>query len=87
MPELSTELKTLRARIAAYESWGQTPDRTARTAKARKAFDEKFLTEADGDPQRAEALRRAYFARMAYKSAQVRARRVAELSGGGSDAA
>jgi hypothetical protein len=66
---------SLRAKIAAHISWANTPDRTARTANARRALEEKFLTEADGDPQRAESLRRAYFARMALKSAQARRRR------------
>ncbi len=81
MPEISPELRTLRARIAAYESWGRTSDRSARTANARRAFEDKFLEEAGGDPRRAESLRRAYFARLALKSAQARRRR------GGNDAA
>ena len=50
-------------------------DRTARTAKARKALEDKFLAEADGDPVRAESLRKAYYARLALKSAQARRRR------------
>lgn len=75
MPELSPELRTLRARVAAHESWGRTTDRAARTANARKAFEDRFLEESDGDPQRAESLRRAYFARLALKSAQARRRR------------
>jgi hypothetical protein len=75
MPELSPELRTLRARIAAHESWGRTSDRTARTANARSAFEDKFLAEADGDPERAASLRKAYFARLALKSAQARRRR------------
>ena len=74
MPELSPELRTLRARIAAHESWAQTKDRAARTANARNAFEDRFLTEADGDPQRAASLRKAYFARLALKSAQARRR-------------
>ena len=74
MPELTPELRTLRARIAAHESWGRTTDRTARTANARKALDDKFLAEADGDPKRAENLRKAYYTRLAFKSAQARRR-------------
>ena len=69
-----TEL-SLQAKIAAHTSWANTPDRTARTAKARKAAEDKFLAEADGDPKRAESLRKAYFARLALKSAQARRRR------------
>ena len=77
MPELTPELRTLRSRIAAHESWANTEDRTARTANARKALEDKFLAEADGDPFRAEHLRRAYYARLAFKSAQARRRRAA----------
>ncbi|MDC8980512.1 hypothetical protein PR370_01875 [Mycobacterium marinum] len=75
MPELTPELRRLRARIAAHESWARTPDRPARTAKARRALEEKFLAEAGGDPVRAEHLRKAHFARMALKSAQSRRRK------------
>jgi hypothetical protein len=67
--------RVLRAQIAAHTSWAKTIDRTARTANGRRAAEEKFLTEAGGDPQRAESLRRAYFARLALKSAQARRRR------------
>lgn len=67
--------RTLRASIAAHTSWGNTLDRTARTASARQGLDAKFLREADGDPKRAESLRRAHFQRMALKSAQARRRR------------
>lgn len=63
---------SLRGRVGAYESWGRTPDRTARTAPARAALRERFLTQAGGDPLRAEALWRAHFARLALKSAQTR---------------
>ncbi|HIW29778.1 MAG TPA: hypothetical protein H9987_07170, partial [Candidatus Luteococcus avicola] len=53
-------------------SWANTTDRTARTSKARAALDAKFLEQADGDPVRAEHLRRAHFARLALRSAQAR---------------
>jgi hypothetical protein len=62
----------LRAVIAAHESWAATSDRTARTAPARAALDQKFLDEADGDPVRAEHIRKAHYARLALKSAQAR---------------
>jgi hypothetical protein len=75
MPELSPELRTLRSRIAAHESWARTTDRSARTANARKGLEDKFLAEADGDPVRAESLRKAYYARLAFKSAQARRNR------------
>ncbi|BEH00911.1 hypothetical protein brsh051_01920 [Brooklawnia propionicigenes] len=64
--------RRLLASIAANESWAQTTDRTARTAKARAALQAKFLAQADGDPIRAEHLRRAYYQRLALKSAQSR---------------
>ena len=80
-------------------SWAKTPDRTARTANGRAAMDQKFLDQAGGDPIRAEHLRKAYYARLALKSAQARrkiktltaeaAAAEAELAenGGGSNAA
>lgn len=67
--------RSLRSRIAVETSWANTTDRPGRTAKARKALDDKFLAEAGGDPVRAEHLRRAYYARLALKSAQARRRR------------
>ncbi|WP_373121130.1 hypothetical protein [Mycobacterium marinum] len=69
--------KSLRGKIAVQTSWARTTNRSARTINARKAFDEKFLTESGGDPVRAEHLRKAHFARMALKSAQARRRRKA----------
>jgi hypothetical protein len=62
-------------RYAAHLSWAKTADRTERTAKARNAFEDKFLAQAEGDPKRAEAYRKAYFTRLAMKSAQARRRR------------
>ena len=47
-------------------------DRSARTAPARAALAQRFLDEAGGDPVRAEHIRRAYYARLALKSAQAR---------------
>jgi hypothetical protein len=89
MSSLTPAEKSLRGKIAVETSWANTKDRSARTAKARKALDDKFLAEADGDHLRAEHLRRAHFARMALKSAQARRRRkaivaerIAELDGG-----
>jgi hypothetical protein len=71
--------RRLSASIAAHESWAATPDRSARTAPARRALDQKFLDAAGGDPVRAEHLRRAYFQRLALKSAQSR-RKARELT-------
>jgi hypothetical protein len=58
--------------IGAHVSWGRTVDRSARTAPARSAFDQRFLDEADGDPIRANHLRKAYFLRLAAKSVTAR---------------
>lgn len=66
--------RRLHATIGAHVSWANTADRTARTAPARAALDQKFLDEAGGDPVRAEHLRKAHFARLALKSAQSRRR-------------
>lgn len=64
--------RSLVASIAAHESWAATTDRTARTAPARAALDQKFHEQAGGDPVRAAHLRAAYFKRLALKSAQSR---------------
>lgn len=66
-------------RLAAHESWANTPDRAARTANARAALDQKFLDAAAGDPVKAAHLRKAHFARLALKSAVAR-RKARELT-------
>ncbi|MGV0795640.1 hypothetical protein ABQF26_01645 [Mycolicibacterium elephantis] len=71
---LSSAERSLIARKGAHKSWSQTLDRTARTSAARKAFEDRFLRQADGDPVRAEHLRKAYFADLALKSARARRR-------------
>ena len=94
---LTAAERSLRAQVAAHESWAGTHDRSARTANARSAFEDKFLAQADGDPQRAESLRKAYFARLALRSAKARRlrsgdrrtvieSRITELDGGGGNA-
>lgn len=62
-------------RIGAHISWANTANRTARTAPARAALEQKFLDQADGDPVRAAHLKKAHFQRLALKSAQARAAR------------
>lgn len=65
------------ATIGAHESWARTEDRSARTAKARASFDARFETQVDPDgvltpserAKRAAHARKAYFARLALKSA------------------
>lgn len=61
-------------KLGAYTSWSRTTNRAARTAPAREALEARFLAEADGDAARAAALRKAYFTRLALKSAQSRRR-------------
>lgn len=82
MPDDHTPDPVLSAlgRLGAHISWGNTKNRSARTAAARAAFEQKFLDQADGDPFRAASLRKAYYARLALKSAQARRK-------GGDDAA
>ena len=67
-------------RIGAHTSWANTIDRTARTAPARAALEQKFLDLAEGDPVRANHLRKAHFQRLALKSAQARAAKKASGS-------
>ena len=85
---LSENKRTLAERQAAgskggHLSWGATEDRTARTAKPRAAFQEKFVCEAGGDPKRAESLRRAFYAELTLRS--LRARRLAKEARAGGD--
>jgi hypothetical protein len=70
--------------IANLERWAAVDDRTAATGPAREAFRDKFMTEArerfgdlppDELAYRAERLRRAFYARLALKSAQARRRK------------
>jgi hypothetical protein len=66
--------------MAAHVSWGNTVDRPARTANARRAADDRFLIAADGDPQRAESLRKAFYRHIQLRSIQVRAARKARAA-------
>lgn len=60
-------------KAAAHYSWAVTEDRSARTSNARAAMQQKFLDEAGGDPQRAESLRKAFYAKL--NAASIAARR------------
>ena len=72
--------RSLHASIAAHESWAHTPDRSARTAPARAALMATFERQVDPDgalppdelARRAEHARKAYFLRLALKSARSR---------------
>ena len=81
----------LARQIGAHESWARTDDRAARTAPARKAALERFERQVDPDgtlepaerARRAEHARRAYFLRLALKSAQARRARAGKSTVGG----
>lgn len=88
MPARNPSDRALIASIAGNQSWANTPDRTARTETARKAFLDRFeeqvdpsITDPDARRAAAENLRRAYYKRLALKSAQ--ARRAKKAAGGG----
>lgn len=80
---VSDSITTLRARAAAHESWARTQNRTARTAPARAAMQRKFEQQVDPNNEllpaerakRAENARKAYYTRLALRSAQARRRR------------
>lgn len=75
-------IRQLIGAIGANESWARTEDRTARTAPARQAFLRRFELQVDPHLQlpeherlqRAEHARRAYFQRLALRSATARKR-------------
>ncbi|MFE6969561.1 hypothetical protein [Isoptericola sp. NPDC057653] len=81
--ELSPAERRARARAAAFTSWGNTPDRSARTARGRAAFEQRFLDQANGDPVRAESMRKAYFASLTRKSLAARRAKPSPLSRAG----
>ena len=78
--QLTPELRALRSRIGAHAKWAKEPDRSAATARARKAQLDRFDKQVDPDgvltPQerakRAESARKEYYTRLAYLSAQAR---------------
>jgi len=80
---VTPEIRTLRARAAAYSQWAATDDWSERTAGARAAFLSRFERQVDPDgrldpadrARRAEAAKRAYFAKLAMKSAKARAKK------------
>jgi hypothetical protein len=79
--------RTIVGRIGGLQSWANTPDRTARTSNARKAGPgaidyhlarldpERFANATDRQRlDAAEAMRKAYFARLALASVKARSR-------------
>lgn len=81
MPESPSD-KSLHGRIAAYERWSRTEDRTAATEPARAGLNAKFIAEIDPEGKlepadlasRLQARRKAHFARLSLLSAQSRRR-------------
>lgn len=75
--------RSLYGKLGAHISWAKTPDRPARTRPARNGLERKFEREADPNNEltpaerakRTEHVRKAYYARLALKSAQARRRR------------
>jgi hypothetical protein len=75
--------RRLAAQLAAHTSWAKTEDRTKRTAPGTKAFMDRFERQVDPKGElppaerakRAESARKAYFAGLALRSSQARARR------------
>ena len=80
MPASTPTERQLIARVAAHQSWASTPNRTARTAKARDAFLAKFEDQVDPHREltpeerakRATNARKAYFVNLARESAKTR---------------
>lgn len=75
--------KALVGKLASHIRWGNTADRTAATEPMRRAFREQFVDKArelhpdateDQILAAAESLRKAHYARMARRSAEVRRR-------------
>lgn len=73
-------------RIGAHAKWGRTADRAAATEAARKAAEDRWLREVRQENpdidhrtavKMAESRRKAYFARLAMRSAEARKRRAA----------
>lgn len=77
---LSESERSIRGSIAVNTSWANTSDRSARTAPARRAFDERFKRQVDPNNElpeaernrRAESAKRAYYGKLALASAKAR---------------
>jgi hypothetical protein len=91
MPKSESQLQSS---IGAHESWANTPDRSARTAPARAALMARFEREVDPESVlppaeralRAEHKRKAYFQRLALRSAKARAARQVVAEGEAAEA-
>jgi len=85
---MTASSRRIHAQIAAHTRWSREEDRQAATGKARAAFIDRFEREVDPDgvlpPQerarRAESAKKAYFARLALRSAAARRARRAKTA-------
>lgn len=81
--DLTPEQRSNRSRLGAHASWANTEDPAARTAPARKAALDRFERQVDPDgilepadrARRAAHAKKAYFLKLAMKSAKVRRER------------
>jgi hypothetical protein len=81
--ESTSTIMRLRGKIGAHTRWAKTEDRVAATEPARRALRSKFEREVDPEGllpvqerlRRAESARKAHYARLALRSAQVRAKK------------
>lgn len=72
--------RALHARLAAHAKWAKTTNPSTATAPARRAFDLRFERQVDPDGtlapderiRRAQHARKAYFLKLALRSAQAR---------------
>ena len=77
------QFRSQRGRLGAYTSWAKTEDRAARTLPARRAMLDNFETEVDPEgkltirrrAKRTEYALKAYYQRLAMKSAAARQER------------
>jgi hypothetical protein len=83
----SDAVRSLLSSAGAHKSWGQTPNRAARTLPGRTRADARFeqmvppeVTDPAARALAAESLRRAFYKELAAKSAQVRRDRAAARS-------
>lgn len=87
---MPSDNRTVIARIASHAMWAHCNDPAAHTLPAREAFLYRFEVEVDPDgalppaerARRAEHARKAYFLRLALKSANARKAKAAARRGG-----
>jgi hypothetical protein len=74
MRQGNEKLGSLHSKEMAYRRWGNTKsgERQAHAKKMREAAWQSWLRKAEGDPQRAESMRREHMARIARQSADAR---------------